>query len=264
MIPASKTNDLIDQMRPLLSERRPSELAVRKIRLDAEKLVRSGVDPAQGHMILGSLDSLEFNVEGVKNHFKIAQQLSPDRVIPFNYCVVGRRIGLMGEIRKTADSLLSRYPDDLKVLNLVNEMAGVCCDLEMMFDARERSSRLGQDLNLGAIQQSKFIPVASRAKKLGISTEEIVARLDVAGATLRDSREPCFGAIYEVSPEGTVAYSFGLEASSAELTEYSLAIVDALVDAFSDPLSDLITISCLKKRELPTRELSRAGEETRA
>jgi hypothetical protein len=213
-------------------------------------------------MLLGSLDALEFDLDGVKDHFRIAQQLSAERIIPFNFCVVGRRVGLIADIRRAADGLLSRYPDDVKVLNLVSEVAAICCDFGMLFEARERADRLGKPIE--GMDSRRFVPVVANAEELGISTDDIVERLQAAASVLTKAREPNFGALFDVSPEGTLAYSFSLDASASELTNYSLSIADVLLDRFQDPLSDLITISCLKKRELPTRELSHAGDETRS
>jgi hypothetical protein len=259
LIPVPKSSELIDQLRPLLTQRRPSELAVRKIRVEAEKLIKQGKSPADGHMLLGSIDALEFDVGGFVSHFRIAQQLSSSRNIPFNLCVMARRIGCFNEARRVADSLLSHYPDDVAILNLVNEVGGLCCDFEMLFEARERLERLGKPAE--GIDRRKFLPVCALRNSLGVTTDQIVERLEAAVSVLVDAREPNFGAVFDVSPEGTLAYGFGVDASATELAEYSLTIADVLLDRFEDPLSHLITISCLKKRELRTRELSNAGAE---
>jgi hypothetical protein len=213
-------------------------------------------------MILAALDAFTFDLDGVKDHYRIAQQLSSDRIIPFNFCVLARRVGLLAETRRVADSLLSRYPDDLKVLGLVDQVASTCCDFDLLMEVRSRISRLGAKWQ--GPDHAKFEPVLRLAKSMSISVNQIVERLEAAATILQRAREPIFGAMFDISPDGTVAYAFGLDASVVELTDYSLSIVDVLIEKFDDPLADLITISCQRKRELPTRELSLAGEEAGA
>lgn len=213
-------------------------------------------------MILAALHSLEFEIAGLEKHFRIARQLSPSRNIPFNFCVLALRVGLLAETRREADALLSRYPDDVDVLSIVEDVACGCCDFEMLFEVRGRLERLGKPFK--GIDHKKFLPVMDRAKAMGISVDQIVARLETAASVLREANEPIFGHMFDITPEGTFAYSFGVDANVAELTEYSLSMADVLVEKFEDPLADLITISCLRRRELPARELSHASAEAGA
>lgn len=259
VIPAPKSTELVDKLKELTDERRPSALVLQRLRREAQSLMKSSA--ADAHMVLGTLDALEFDVHGYLDHYRVAMQLSPERSLRVNFCVIGRRVLALREIYREAAALLESYPDDLHVLRVVEDAFFHCGDVAAVFGVHERRLKLGDTFVRGAI--TKWLPFLALAERMQVNGGDVLDRIDVAAGVLRDAKEPVFGVLFDIGSDGVAAFSYSVEAPASELTDYSIAMADAIIDRFENPLSDLITISCLERRELHTGRIPFAGEAAR-
>lgn len=261
-IPATKANELLDVIQRLSHERKPSELELARVQREATTLVRSGAAPADGHMVLGMASAFQNDMGGFQHHFGIAFELTSERYIRKNFIFAALRLGLVEQPLAHARDLFQLYPDDIGALRLVHEMAVRALEFELA-EHSERALR-----KLAAWREDEVITVArlrlarDRALRLGISSSDIVARLETAAKVVREAGEPVFGLIFDFAREGRFSYGFVLRANVEVLCDINFQIVDRLVDQFDDTLADLFTICCLTRpSELHTPGLSLVSDQ---
>lgn len=260
--PATKANELLDVLQRLRDDRRPSEFDLARVEREAEKLVRSGSDPAEGHMVAGIASALRGDWQEYERHFRISSELSPRRHIRHNDIMASLRLAYASRPLALARELMRAYPDDLVGLGLVRDVAVRTLEFDLMKQAQYALEKLGAQEADTELRMKKLAIVHDRALRLGISSADIVARLDAVGEILREAREPVFGSMFDFALEGRLAYSLAIKADIDTLCDLNFRIIDRLIERFDDTLADLLTIGCLVNRsELHATGLSRAGEE---
>jgi len=262
VIPAPKVNELINELKLLLPERQPSPLALARIRRESQKVLRSHVTPDEAHMILGTVAALEFGVEEFFEHFRIAQQLSSHSNIRRNFAVMAMRCGFVREAYEATISLMRSYPDDLGILRLAREFSVNALQFGSFFEAEERLKRLNDKPESGVIAAARFHELKARADQLDISPEDVLDRLEFAGAIVRNAKEPIFSTLFDIGLEGRFSYSFGVKCDTDTLCDLNFKIAELIVSTFDDTLADLFTIGCLIHRsDMSTGRLSDARPE---
>lgn len=261
--PATKANELLDVLQRLDNDRQPSEFELTRVEREAEKLVRSGGDPAKGHMVAGIASAFRGDWQEYERHFRISSELSPSRHVRHNNIKAGLRLAYASRPLALARELMQAYPDDLAVLKLVREVAVQTLEFEMIVRVQSALNKLGVGEEAGAEEQiRRLMLVRDRALRYGITSADIVARLDAAGEVLREAREPIFGVLFDFALDGRLGYSLSVKADIGTICDLNFRIVDRLVERFDDTLADLFTIGCLiSRRELHATRLSHAGEE---
>jgi hypothetical protein len=261
MIPAPKANELIERLRPLIEDRRPDAFSIARIRRDAEGLLRSGVMPGETHMILGTLDALEFNGAGFFDHFRIAQQLSGSQSVSANFSLVALRCGFVRESVEAANAFFHAHPDDLSVLKLAREIAVDSLQFGILLQVEERFAKL-RSKPIG-VARERFTSAIARAKHLGISEAAILDRIEFAGAILREEHEPIFSVLFDFALDGRFSYCFGVKCDVDTMCDLNFKMAEHLVDTFDDTLVDFFTICCLTHRgDVSSGRLSDARSET--
>ena len=231
---------------------------------EAQALLSKGITPAEARMILGTVAALSFDVEGFVDHYRVARDLSPDRRIRANFTIMALRLGLFQWATNQATELFHTYQDDVGVIKLAREVGAQSLNFELHFAAVEALEKLNVPPEALAVRFS------TRARRMShlwrerrVKWEEFIQRLDAAASVLREQREPIFDALYDMTPEGRLSYSFAVKADIDTITNINFAIVDRIVNGFDETLADVVTFSCLPaRRELLPRRVPQPSQAT--
>lgn len=257
MIPVPKANELIDELILLVDKRSPDQLSLARIEREGRQLLQSRVTPELAHMVLGTAAALKFDIDGFRDHFRIAQQNSSSPTIRTNFAVMALRLGLLKDAYGIVASLMGSYPDNLTTLGVAREVALAALQFDKMYEIQERLTRLQAKQETGYIEISRLSESTERAKRMGIQGDAILDRLEVASSILREAREPVFSRLFDIGLDGRFSYSLGVKCDVDTLCDLNFRIVDRMIESFDDTYSDLFTIGCLVHRgDVPTSRLS--------
>lgn len=261
--PATKENALLEVIQRLSHEHHPSPLELARVQREATALIRSGAVPAAGHMVLGIARAFQNDAEGFQRHFDIAFGLTSERYVKKNFIFAALRLGLIERPLAHARDLFQLYPDDIGALRQVNEVATRALDFELAESSEHALRKLEAWRVDDLITFARLRPAHERALRLGISSSDIVVRLEMAAKVVRDAGEPVFGLVFDFAREGRFSYGLVLRTNVDALCDINFRIVDRLVEEFDDTLADLFTICCLTRpSELHTPGLSLVRDQT--
>lgn len=137
---ATKGAELIDRLNVIALGAEVDDLALRRIRQEAQRL--TGADPVGAHTTLGAIAALECRADDVRKHFRVAlQQSGHSASVSRNYSCCLLNLGRTAEALEFAKQASERAPDDLAVLeHLITAALEAGCFLE----ARTLRKRLGK------------------------------------------------------------------------------------------------------------------------
>ena len=122
--PKTKAADLIGQVALATTDHKTDELTLRRLETAANALMRT--DAAGAHVALGGVAALRFDVEGVKEHFRVAMQHATDRALTLlNYSVGLSLVEEIGESYLRAEEAHQQAPDAPHYMdNLIRQALG--------------------------------------------------------------------------------------------------------------------------------------------
>lgn len=112
---ASRAGALIDELERLELSEAFDDLAVRRLSREARALMPH--DPMGAHTVLGGITGIEGNADEVREHYRIALELSRrNRMVLGNYATALGRAGELDEAFPTIMEAHQRAPDDVAIL----------------------------------------------------------------------------------------------------------------------------------------------------
>lgn len=119
--PKSKASDLIDRLAGIASSAGADEMSVLRLRQEAQRLMT--VDAAGAHTVLGGIESLRGNIEGIHDHYRIALQHLDAPTTWYNYSVALSQVQERPEAFVAAKTALDKAPGDKFLLDRAIGMA---------------------------------------------------------------------------------------------------------------------------------------------
>ena len=119
--PQSATAELVERLAELHALASVNEVELRKLQQDARRLIRS--DPAGAHTVLGGAASLQWNVDAVHDHYRIALQHLDTAIVRHNYSVSLANVEERTDAFAEATAAHGRAPDDRYLLGHAIERA---------------------------------------------------------------------------------------------------------------------------------------------
>ena len=194
--PRTKAADLMDRLIFAKADSNSDELALRRLERDAEKVMHE--DPVVAHTVLGGVAGLRWNIDGVREHFRIVLQHADQFVTRHNYSVALALVDEWQDSLDAADTAHSKAPDNTAILDGAIKraveagrfrMAKTYCDRLNALRPTEASHavtgvlrRLVASLDAGALGESNIERVLEFAcsiqRREGVHGADIPARLD--------------------------------------------------------------------------------------
>ncbi len=110
----TKASQLVEKLAGLSKAPPLDEFALRRIVDEANALMQP--DPAQAHMLLGSVAALRGDATETRRHYSIARKLDDTYQILFNYSLALSLVEEHGEALGLANKTLKTYPDNLDLI----------------------------------------------------------------------------------------------------------------------------------------------------
>ena len=152
--PLPKVSELADQVAQIGQNAVVDEFALRRISADARKLMSA--DAANAHAVLGRLAALQWNVDGLKRHYRSAISLGDPVLSRWDYSTALFLVGEVGESYEVARDAWQRAPDNLPLLdNLITSALHVARfgEAREFCDRRRKLAPKGEPLLAGAISE---------------------------------------------------------------------------------------------------------------
>lgn len=256
-LPAHQSDELIVQLNQQLQQPRPDELALRRIVVQAERLLAqirgSSEKSAVTHSVIGMVQFMQGAPEKGRASFRRAFTHSASSVHRMNYGIMLRRHCFMEEAYTHYMELARTCPDNIDILKGALETAGGCLQLDQMNAMRIALEKLNADLTRHPVTQTfrgiPFERLQTRLRERVADAGVLVQYIDVAGTVVRQRFGALSGFMMEITDEGEALLRFAVAASPCAAAEGSFAIAEALVSRFEDPLMDVLTMSCVASAE---------------
>ena len=138
-----KANDLVAQLSELTKSSVVQELPMRRLRNQAQSLMDS--DPAGAHTVFGGVAALEWDLEGVRNHFRIALQHDAGAGTYYNYSIALSNVEATADAFDAAQSALRQAEDDKFLLRNAIEHAAKSAHFTLANDLCRRWTSLSPE-----------------------------------------------------------------------------------------------------------------------
>ena len=113
--PLPKVSELADQVAQIGQDAVVDEFALRRIAADARKLMST--DAANAHAVLGRVAALQWDVDGLRRHYRSAISLGDPVLSRWDYSTALFLVGEVGESYEVARDAWQRAPDNLPLLD---------------------------------------------------------------------------------------------------------------------------------------------------
>lgn len=245
--PEPISNTLLDRLM-VLERGEHDDLEVRRIVQDANKLVKAGGDlTAQGYGVLGAVASYQLDPAEVERCFKNAiAQSDPDNFVVFqlNRSIALHRVYKQREALKLIADVIHRHKDNLMLIREGIRLASCALQFEQLKEFRDLLELLHCEMPTDvALTDYEELLFMAKQSEMGITSDDIVKRIDAAGETLLRQKVR-FGSVnLRVTSDGECNYQFCVKVSPQEAAELTFTIADRLVEQFEDPMEKLLTFS---------------------
>lgn len=243
----STANSLLDRLM-LLESGEHDDLELRRIVQEANKLVQAGGYLAgQGYGILGAVASYQLNAEMVESYFTKAVMLSdPENIITYqlNRAIALHRLYMQSRAVEHILEAIEAHRDSIALIEEGVRLSEASLQFETLDYLTNLLSKLeaNKPAGLRITEKDKQLFISKR-DELGITSAQIMERLEAAGQVLL-SQQARFGFVrLFVLPTGECSYQFHAKVSSEKAAELTFMITDRLVECFDDALENLISIS---------------------
>jgi hypothetical protein len=249
-----KYSDVFERLNFLQALYLVDQFELKRLKREAETFKANASDRGVGYFLLGALCSLEFDLEGTKSNFQASlATIDQDKLTAtlINQATVLQNIYQFKDSADIYLDLHNLYRDDTHLLRhaIVASVKTLYLDKwdELMVDAQKLNfdpfdnttyTRTGSDDQKSAIRL---------IKSMGIPYSDVSDRVQSAGDYLFSRKLKYRGSLTHILKTGEISYQFFLDVSTSEAAQVSLDVAMHLIENFEDPLSDLITISCLSK-----------------
>lgn len=239
-----KSNELIDRLNVCTTSHFLDEMELRRIQQQAAKLTeQGGAFAASGYFLLGAISAIRVNKAEVDRCFKAALMLSDADNYPvykLNYVIASQRTYGIRQAADLCQELATSYPDDIGILKQAIDCADAACRFELGKSLRVRLTALDVDHEDDSTRNVG--PMLSRMTDFGLSEDDLLARIEVAGGLLLDKGFRYMGTELFIDDSGESLYSFKLIINSSTAADLNFEIAEELVGRFSDPMENVLSI----------------------
>ena len=244
--PKQKYNELVDVINTIAQQQPVDQVAVARVRAEAKRLLNS--DPASAHVVLGILAGLEGKVDAVREHFRVALEVSPSaRWARSNHVNALVSVAEFRKAARLAAVYSAEAPLDVELLRLA---LGLNMTVGSFRQAKTLSDRLR--LLLGAAEEAvqDVDQVLKIMKDESIVQEEIERAVDVAIEIARGRKLSPDGSQVTVENDDDRFLSIELKtrvpASEIADLNFELANLLAAEPSFSRPDKVIISFAPMK------------------
>jgi tetratricopeptide (TPR) repeat protein len=249
--PAPKVNETLEIVRRLLHKETPDEFSMARIKNDSTSLINNSADIENGYLLQAIYETLEYRPDDFKKTVKILDGLNIDILTRFNLSVCYRRLGFLDEAYDISRDNAERHPDNIQFIRQALDNSLDSCRISSFLKYYESLKKLGVNEQYLIDIESSMSDTLELAKSLNISENELAKRVDMALSVLREEKCPILHLIFDFSPSGQFSARFAVWGSIDRSIELSLRIAEKILSSFEDPLTDIFTIGCFSKHELP-------------
>lgn len=249
----SKLSDLIGRLNKLITQRTVDQVELARVRKEADALLDTP-NRATGYMILGVISTFQFDPAALNRYFDAALRTASSDIlfnIRANRALACRRIYMMKESADLFYELHAEYRDHLELLTDAIASCAAGLQFSRLAILNEHLAKLNQtsdqstDNSRSRANQKSFVPLLNLLQQRNLTEEDLQTRLTVASNLLRACKLPYKATSINVLDSGEISYKFVLQTTLDRAAELSFEIALEMVDAFEDPLSDIITFSCM-------------------
>lgn len=222
------------------------ELTCRRIVQDAEALCAAGgVAAVEGHVLLGALAPIRFDRESFEWHFAEARRLAPEATLTWcNEALFSIYFGLCNRVADIVTHHRPQIFDDLDTAVLIYDVCSWCCMVNTAMALRDFLAQSGQAL---ADPDLPLEGLARMLKDRGLDERALVERMTVAAqAAISVVGGPMRG--FHVVGDETTGYAYEMlfDTDTARVVAAGPAVADAVIRAFDNDLSDVVTFSAAR------------------
>jgi hypothetical protein len=247
-----RIDNLLGRVQSLILLDALDELEFKRVEIEADEFLRIPVLESVGYVVFGTLASLKLDVKKVKEYFKVALQTAPPESIPYvkdSFILALQRVYHFNEAADLAILTHNENRDNLPALNRAISTASASMRLSDVKVLLEHSVKLNHDpysapdfqRNGNDLQE----PSMELLKKFDLKESVITDRIETAGKYLLSKNIISRGSMMNHLRSGEISYQFILPVTSKEAAELSFDLALALIEEFDNPLSEILTISCI-------------------
>tara|TARA_R110002049_G_scaffold30388_12_gene104240 strand:- start:282 stop:1085 length:804 start_codon:yes stop_codon:yes gene_type:complete len=250
LMPQAKpqTHDLVDRLMLQTDLEHPNELELRRIEQELQKLKHHHDRDvaAEAYLLIGAIHLLHGRDKEGMNMCDQALRISPIRELRSNYSGFLSRRFYFAKAFELADDLVSKYPDDLEIIEAGCELAVMTLQLDRLDDYTEILQRLKSEIKTRAPKNQEFWKIfRSRFQERTGSLRTVLELIEVAGSVARKNHRIHQATSIDITEDGEVVILYCVDASPESAAETNAQIADAIVSQFDDPMVDLISIGCM-------------------
>ena len=234
--PASRTSELLEQLNRLSRSFAPDEIALRRVKSEARKMMST--NPADAHIILGAIGSIEGDAEATHHHHRTALRLEASAQVLQNYSISLMHLGQVAEALSQGREAHRLAPDDPKIVRQLISTATLAGAIVEACHFYDRWNRLVPDEPLPV---SEPLRTAHQAIERGAFTESGTRNMmELAHALRAEARCTSSGGQLdklECEEEGFV-YTIFLFSSEEQALDLTWQFIDRFVhrpDLEEDP-----------------------------
>lgn len=240
--PALASGTLIDEINALFRNRAATEIATRRIRREAEKLRAS--DARGAYMVLGMLDCLAWNEEGMReNHERVLRLASSDVYAYLNYVTSLGRMNLVSEAYARQQDAYKRWPNEPEVIDTCIWTALKAGRISAARKFLKIWGKLHPDKQHS---QTEFIAAAEKILSAhNISGDRGERMQETVSSVLRSAHVFVLRRNYYAVPEdgGVVNYELALDLPLDSVVDLNMKVADCVVETFGSEWPSVIVYS---------------------
>jgi hypothetical protein len=246
-----KANEWIDRLIEITDGTEINDFELKRIEQEARKLLNGpNSQQSDSYEVLGVIAALRQNPAEVRTFFDAAIRLADAESYPVrvsNKVIALQRTYNLRESLEISLSLSERYPDNLDLLQLAHTCALTALKLGVVMELDNRAKALNHSLSVPDDNDNAvdIEPLMNLMGRSGITDNQLLERIEVAASVLEKRKLRFFGNQFFTLSNGESAYKFLSMISPEEAAEVSFEIAEVIIETFDDPLSSVLTISCI-------------------
>jgi hypothetical protein len=245
--PETALNHILDEIKKLVDVDAPDPFSLRRVSMAVESAWKSkAISPAEFHMAKALIFMAKKERDSAISSMRNAVGLGKaDPIVQHNSMIVFSSAGSVDDGVSLVTAWPKIFPDNREMLRTAVSRSCDFLQLELAMDIATQLDQISRnDPSHVSLVSHQLLNCLDAAKSLGLTDADLAARLKVAVSVLVDRGHPMWRNSRNLLRDGSLIYSFHIEASPEDCAELNFDIADALVDSFADPSAEFLSISC--------------------